>query len=88
MDATLVPWLNTDFGWGRLYDGVSADPSTLAVGLAAGSSVTLDAAGSETGGSVVVADGRAGTYWTADNGSIGASGVVLDVFGPGEELAH
>jgi cyanophycinase len=88
VDATIVPWLNTDFGWGRLYDGVSADPSTLAVGIAAGSSVTLDAAGSETGGSVVVADGRAGTYWTADNGAIGASGVVLDVFGPGEELAH
>ncbi len=88
VDATIVPWLNTDFGWGRLYDGVSADPATLAVGLAAGSSVTLDTAGSETGGSVVVADGRAGTYWTADNGAIGASGVVLDVFGPGEELTH
>ncbi len=86
VDATLVPWLNTDFGWGRLYDGVSADPSTLAVGLAADSSVTLDTAASETGGSVVVTDGRAGTYWTADNGAIGASGVVLDVFGPGEEL--
>ena len=85
VDATLVPWLNTDFGWGRLYEGVSADPSTLAVGLNAGSSLTL-AADRTTGGSVVVADGRGGTYWTADNGAIGASGVVLDVFGPGEEL--
>ncbi len=83
VDATLVPWLDTDFGWGRLYEGVSADPSTLAVGVTAGSSVTL-AGDSTTGGSVVVADGRAGTYWTADNGAIGASGVVLDVFGPGE----
>ena len=88
VDATLLPWLNTDFGWGRLYDGVSADPATLAIALAAGSSVTLDSAGSDTGGSVVVADGRAGTYWTADNGAIGASGVVLDVFGPGEELTR
>ena len=34
----------------------------------------------------MVADGRAGTYWTADNGAIGASGVVLDIFGPGEPL--
>ena len=33
VDATLVPWLNTDFGWGRLYEGVSADPATLAVGI-------------------------------------------------------
>jgi len=30
---------------------------------------------------------RPGTCWTADNGVLGASGVVLDVFGPGEELA-
>ena len=90
VDATLVPWLNTDFGWGRLYEGVSADPATLAVGINAGSSVTMPAPGAApggtTGGSVVVADGRSGTYWTADNGAIGASGVVLDVFGPGERL--
>jgi hypothetical protein len=87
VDATLVPWLNTDFGWGRLYAGVSDDPAALAVGINAGSSVTLTADGGTTGGSVVVADGRAGTYWTADNGAIGASGVVIDVFGPGEQLA-
>ena len=86
VDATLVPWLNTEFGWGRLYEGVSEDPTTLAVGVNAGSSVTMTAAGTETGGSVVVADGRAGTFWTADNGAIGASGVVLDIFGPGEQL--
>ncbi len=86
VDATLVPWLNTDFGWGRLYAGVSEDPATLAAGINAGSSLTLTAGGGTTGGSVVVADGRVGTYWTADNGAIGASGVVLDVFGPGEQL--
>jgi cyanophycinase len=86
VDATLVPWLNTEFGWGRLYEGVSKDPATLAVGINAGSSVTMTGAGPETGGSVVVADGRAGTYWTAGNGAIGASGVILDVFGTGEEL--
>jgi hypothetical protein len=58
----------------------------LAAGINAGSSLTLTAGGGTTGGSVVVADGRVGTYWTADNGAIGASGVVLDVFGPGEQL--
>jgi hypothetical protein len=46
----------------------------------------MSGVGAETGGSVVVADGRAGTYWTADNGAIGASGVILDIFGPGEPL--
>jgi cyanophycinase len=86
VDATLVPWLNTEFAWGRLYEGVSDDPTTLAVGVNAGSSLTMSGVGAETGGSVVVADGRAGTYWTADNGAIGASGVILDIFGPGEPL--
>lgn len=86
VDATLVPWLNTEFGWGRLYEGVSGDPATLAVGINAGSSVTMTGAVAETGGSVVVADGRAGSYWTASNGAIGASGVILDIFGPGEQL--
>ena len=38
------------------------------------------------GPSVVVADGRQGTFWTGANGAMGASGVVLDVFADGEAL--
>jgi hypothetical protein len=38
------------------------------------------------GASVVVADGREGTYWTGSNGALGAAGVVLDVFGDAEPL--
>ena len=37
-----------------------------------------------SGPSVVVADGRQATSWTGANGAMGASGVVLDVFGDGE----
>ena len=40
------------------------------------------------GASVVVADGRQATTWTSANGALGASGVVLDVFGSGEAVAR
>jgi hypothetical protein len=48
--------------------------------------VLAPAGASVSGASVVVADGRGGAYWTGANGAMGASGVVLDVFGDGETL--
>lgn len=87
--ATLVPHLTDDFRWGRLYAGVTAAPDELALGVAAGSALVLSPTGaSVAGASVVVADGREATTWTAANGALGASGVVLDVFGDGEVLAR
>ncbi len=85
--ATLVPHLTDDYRWGRLYAGVTAAPAQPAVGVAAGSAVVLTPTGASVAGpSVVVADGRQGTFWTGANGAMGASGVVLDVFGDGEAL--
>ena len=85
--ATLVPHLTDDYRWGRLYAGVTAAPAQPAVGVAAGSAVVLTPTGAAVAGpSVVVADGRQGTFWTGANGAMGASGVVLDVFGDGEAL--
>lgn len=85
--ATLVPHLADDYRWGRLYAGVTRAPGQPAVGVAAGSAVVLTPAGASVAGpSVVVADGRQGTFWTGANGAMGASGVVLDVFGDGEAL--
>ncbi|MFL6079257.1 MAG: Type 1 glutamine amidotransferase-like domain-containing protein [Ornithinibacter sp.] len=85
--STLVPHLADDYRWGRLYAGVTAAPGELAVGITAGSAVVLGpTGGSVSGRSVVVADGRGGTFWTGGNGAMGASGVVLDVFGEGEAL--
>ena len=37
---------------------------------------------------VVVADGREASSWIAANGALGASGVVLDVFGDGESVSR
>jgi len=85
--ATIVPHLNDDYRWGRLYAGVTAAPRQLAVGIATGSAVVLaHCRASVSGPSVVVADGRQGTFWTGSNGAMGASGIVLDVFGSGEPL--
>ena len=86
--ATLVPALTTDYRWGRLYDAVATRPQTIALGLTSGSALTVRGAGAVTSGSVVAADGRGATTWTASNGALGASGVVLDVFGPGERLGR
>ncbi len=85
--ATLVPHLADDYRWGRLYAGVTAAPGELAVGITAGSAVVLRPSGAAVRGrSVVVADGRQGAFWTGSNGAMGASGVVLDVFGDRESL--
>jgi cyanophycinase len=85
--ANLVPRLNGDYRWGRLYGLGQVDPTHLAVGLADGSVVALAPSGATVaGGSVVVLDGRQSTYSTAANGAIGATNVVLDVFAPGERL--
>ena len=89
VDGIFVPRLTEDYRWGRLYDATRHSPDELAYGLGAGTALVLSSEGATVtgGGSVVVADGRGATFWTADNGAIGAANVVLDVLAPGEVLA-
>ena len=86
--ANIVPRLNGDSRWGRLYGLGQVDPSHLAFGVADGTAVTLSSTGATVAGgtSVVVLDGRQARFSTASNGAIGATNVVLDIFGPGEQL--
>ncbi|WP_392542398.1 Type 1 glutamine amidotransferase-like domain-containing protein [Oryzobacter telluris] len=87
--ATVVPHLTDDFRWGRLDAGVAAAPTELGLGVAAASALVLGPTGGRvSGASVVVADGREASSWVSANGAMGASGVVLDVFGSGERLAR
>ena len=87
--GTVVPHLTDDFRWGRLQAGVTTAHRELALGVAADSALVLAPAGARVAGaSVVVADGRQATTWTSANGALGASGVVLDVFGSGEAVAR
>ena len=87
--ANVVPRLNGDSRWGRLYGLGQVDPTHLAFGVADGTAVALSPMGATVAGgtSVVVLDGRQATFSTASNGAIGATNVVLDVFGPGEQLS-
>ncbi|WP_377641959.1 Type 1 glutamine amidotransferase-like domain-containing protein [Oryzobacter terrae] len=87
--GTVVPHLTDDFRWGRLQAGVAAAPSELALGVAADSALVLAPGGARVAGaSVVVTDGRQAATWTSANGALGASGVVLDVFGSGESVTR
>lgn len=87
LPVTIVPWLNTDYQWGRLYAGVRAARGQLAAGLTAGAGIELRSGSARVlDGSVVVADGRGAQSWTGANGTMGAVGVALDVFAPGEQV--
>lgn len=88
--ATLVPTLNNDYLWGRLYAGVRADSRELAFGLTAGSAIRVPSGGDARviGGSVVSLDSRGGQSWSGANKSMGATGAIMDVFAPGEVVGR
>ena len=87
--ATLVPHLTDDYRWGRLYAGVAAARRAArrrrrrrARPSCSPRPVPRSAAPRSSWPT-----GADGTYWTGANGALGASGVVLDVFGDGEAPA-
>lgn len=87
INASIIPALNTDYQWGRLFNAVATMPGQLSLGVSAGSAVRMQGGAARVvDGSVVVADGRDATTWTAANGTLGAAGLVVDTFGPGESL--
>ena len=87
VNATIVPAINTDYQWGRVFNAVAVAPGQLALGVSAGSAVRFGAGAPRVvDGSVVVIDGRDAVTWAAANGTLGAAGLVLDTFGPGETL--
>lgn len=89
IDATLVPTLNTDYLWGRLYAAVRAQPSRIAYGVTAGAAVKVTGAGARVvGGSVVALDGRDAMTWTGANGSFGTAGATMDVYAPGDVVGR
>ena len=83
--ANVVPRLNGDSRWGRLYGLGQVDPTHLAFGVADGTAVALSPTGASVAGgtSVVVLDGRQATFSTAANGAIGATNVGARRLRPG-----
>lgn len=89
VSATVVPALNTDYTWGRLFNGVAVAKGQLGLGINAGTAIRFQ--GNDirvVDGAVVVADGRDASTWASSNGTLGAAGLVVDTFGPGERLAR
>jgi len=85
--ATVIPAINTDYQWGRAFNAVAVAKGQLALGVSAGAAIRLQGGAARVvDGSVVVVDGRDATTWASSNGTLGAAGLVLDTFGPGEAL--
>ena len=87
--ATVIPALNTDYTWGRLFNGVATAKGQIGLGINAGSAIRFR--GNDirvVDGAAVVVDGRDAKTWASANGTLGAAGLVLDTFGPGERLGR
>ena len=85
------PRLTTDQRWGRLYGLSMAHPSALVFGIGENSALICGPSGAQNVGEspVMAMDGRGATYYTGDNGAIGAFNVVAATYAPGDAItAH
>ena len=73
---------------GRLYNLLRAAPGRLAVGVDVGTALELGSSGPVARGSstVVVLDGRYGSFGTGSNGAVSARWVLLDSYVDGDAV--
>jgi cyanophycinase len=88
-DVSVEPRLLPDRHWGRLYNLLRAAPGRLAVGVDVGTAVELGSSGPVARGSstVVVLDGRYGSFGIGSNGAVSARWVLLDSYVDGDAVA-
>jgi cyanophycinase len=84
--VALEPRLLPDRHWGRLYNLLSRDRSTLGLGVDVGTALELTETGSTVYGTsaVTALDGRYATFFSGSNGALGARYVLLDSYVPGD----
>jgi cyanophycinase-like exopeptidase len=82
------PRLTADQRWGRLYGLSMAYPSTIVFGIGENSAIICSSNGAQDvgAGPVMAIDGRGATYYTGDNGAIGAFDVVAATYAPGDAI--
>ena len=87
--ANVEPRLLPDRHWGHLYRLAWSRPSTLAVGIDAGTALRIDGGRAVAVGqsAAVVLDAREANLGTGSNGAMAARWVLLDSFVDGERLA-
>ena len=85
---TVQPTLTYDYHWGRLYNAAMQHPGTVSIGVSELTALELrHGAGTVVGErSVIAVDGRESTFFTGDNGAIGAVNVLLDAYAPGDAV--
>lgn len=85
---TVQPTLTYDYHWGRLYNAAMQHPGMVSLGLSELTALELrHGAGTVVGErSVIAVDGRESTFFTGDNGAIGAVNVLLDAYAPGDRV--
>jgi len=83
------PRLTADQRWGRLYGLSMAHASSITFGISENTALVCGPSGTQVvgDGPTLALDGRAATYYTGDNGAIGAFDVVAASFAPGDAVA-
>jgi cyanophycinase-like exopeptidase len=87
--VTFEPRLTADQRWGRLYGVSMAHPGVIALGISENSALVCGPTGAQVVGSgpAMALDGRGATYYTGDNGAIGAFNVVAATYAPGDPVS-
>jgi cyanophycinase len=86
--AAFEPRLLPDRQWGQLYNLLSSNQQTLAIGIDIGTALELTQLGASVVGSrtVVMLDGRVASFVSGNNGTLGARYVIFDSFVQGDTL--
>ena len=90
--VALQPWLTYDQHWGRLYGlayhAAENDETLVPIGISERTALVIEGDSASVAGerSVVVVDGRAGTFAEGDNGAITALNVYVDLYAEGFDL--
>jgi len=86
--VAIEPRLLPDRHWGRLYNLLFRDRTTLAIGVDVGTAVELTQTGGFVWGTsaVVVLDGRYAAFAIGSNGALGAQYALLDSYVEGDAI--
>src|SRR5262249_36646183 len=87
--VAIEPRLTLDQRWGRLYALSMAHPSDIVFGVSENTAFVCGPSGAQAvgDGPAMAIDGRGATYYSGENGAIGAFDVVAATYAPGDAIA-
>ena len=86
--VAVEPRMVMDRHWGRAYNHLYRDPTLLALGVDVNTAIEFTATGAQVWGknTVVVFDGRYGSYALGTNDALSARYILLDTYVEGDML--